>query len=111
MRVVRKTKLAELDELLTHCGLKKPADEPYNLPGGSRSIRRVGYLFGSRQKGIRQNALVSWKRASLMFGLMKDRDDTSFDAEMVKFSPVCSSATAKNSAGQSPSACNNDWES
>ena len=42
---------------------------------------------------------------------MKDCDDTSFDAEMVKFSPVGPSATEVNSAGQSPSACNNDWES
>jgi hypothetical protein len=85
--IVRKTTLAELDSLLTSFGLKEIDDQPYNPPGRQLFYSRGRLLIRIKTRGNPPNASYRANQPHLSVSLMKDGEDTSFAAEMVKFSP------------------------
>jgi hypothetical protein len=86
--VVLKTKLAELNKLLTDFGLQKTAEEDYNPPGRQLFYKKGRLLVRIKTKGNPPEARYRANQPHLSVGLMRDTVDTSFQAEMVKFSPL-----------------------
>jgi hypothetical protein len=86
--VVLKTKLAELHKLLTDFGLQKTDDQGYNPPGRQLFYKKGRLLVRIKTKGNPPSARYRANQPHLSVGLMRDSVDTSFDAEMVKFSPI-----------------------
>jgi hypothetical protein len=88
--VVRKTTLAELDALLSSFGLKYLSDKAkdYNPPGRMLYYQRGRLLVRIKTKGNPPKAKYRENQPHLSVGLMKDDQDTGFQAEVVKFSPT-----------------------
>ena len=86
--VVVKTRLADLHKLLTDFGLRKTGDNEYNAPGRQLFYKKGRLLVRIKTKGNPLNARYRANQPHLSVGLMRDSVDTSFQAEMVKFSPI-----------------------